>query len=84
VPNPFNPSTRLEYELARAGRVRLRIFDVGGRLVREVDVGHRPAGLSSIPWDGRDSRGRTLGSGVYVVRLEAGNGTSHLRVTMTK
>jgi hypothetical protein len=70
-PNPFNPSTAIPFVLPEAGRVRLRVFDLEGRLVRTLVDGVRPAGRQEVRWDGRDDRGRPVSSGVYLVRLEA-------------
>ncbi len=57
--------------------MRLTIRDVRGALVREIDLGYRPAGWYStreraVRWDGRGQRGETLASGVYFARLQAG------------
>ena len=74
-PNPFNPQTRLSFELPRAGEVTLNIYDVAGRKVATLLQGHQPAGPGSVTWDGRDRSGRSLGSGLYLARLElAGSG----------
>jgi hypothetical protein len=70
-PNPFNPSTRLEYSLPAAARVRLTVYDVAGRLVRTLVDAELPAGAHAAAWDGTDDRGRTAPSGTYVARLEA-------------
>jgi endonuclease/exonuclease/phosphatase family metal-dependent hydrolase len=69
APNPFSPSTRVAFELAAAGGVRIDIFDVHGRLVRTLVEGDRDAGRYEEAWDGRDDSGRELGSGVYYYRL---------------
>ena len=76
-PNPFNPETWIPYQLHASARVRLTIRDVRGALVREIDLGYRPAGWYStreraVRWDGRGQRGETLASGVYFARLQAG------------
>lgn len=71
VPNPFNPSTVIRYELARSGNVTLRVYDVRGALVRELWSGHRDTGRYETHWDGRNDSGRLVGSGVYFYRLEA-------------
>ena len=71
-PNPFNPVTRLSYALPEAGEVSLIVYDAQGREVRVLRRGREPAGIRGVTWDGRDSRGRPVGSGVYIARLEAG------------
>ena len=70
-PNPFNPQTTVAFDLARAGRVRLGIFDLRGRLVRNLMDDALPAGRHEVRWDGRDADGREAASGVYLCRLEA-------------
>lgn len=72
-PNPFNPSTTVRFELRRPGHVRLQLFDAQGRLVRTLTDASRPAGPGEAVWDGRDSSGRDVASGVYFVRMEAGD-----------
>jgi choice-of-anchor B domain-containing protein len=71
VPNPFNPATRLRFELAASGRAELRIFDVRGRLVRTLEDRRLDAGPHVRRWDGLDNHGRPVASGVYMARLVA-------------
>jgi parallel beta-helix repeat protein len=74
-PNPFNPKTAIEYVVPEgSGKVRLAVYDLAGRLVRTLVDGERAAGRQVAVWDGRDDRGRELGSGVYFYRLEIGGG----------
>lgn len=72
-PNPFNPATRLRFDLEGAGPrpVSLRIFDVRGRLVRRLLESPLAEGRHDVPWTGTDDRGAMVASGVYVVRLQA-------------
>jgi len=72
-PNPFTPSTRILFHLPIRTRVRIDIFDIGGRLVRRLVDDERPAGLHEVTWDGRGEHGRRLRSGVYCYRLSAGD-----------
>ena len=69
-PNPFNPSTRITFDLAIPARTRLSIFDLRGMVVRRLLGGSLDAGHYSVVWDGRDETGREVGSGVYLYRLE--------------
>lgn len=71
VPNPFNPSLRVRFDLASGGRVRLQVFDAGGRRVRTLVDAVRDAGPGVATWDGRDDGGREVASGLYWLRLEA-------------
>ena len=70
-PSPFNPRTRLDFELSRAGKARLDVFDVAGRLVTTLFNGSHPAGPGSADWNGRDAHGVAVSSGVYYYRLAA-------------
>ncbi len=70
-PNPFNPSTSIEYALPRAGQVALDVFNIAGQRIRRlVDKSQHAAGIYTVEWDGRDQLGRQAGSGVYFYRLE--------------
>ena len=70
-PNPFNPSTTFRFSLAHEGEAELTVIDARGHLVRELVNGVYPAGDHDITWDGRDSLGRPVPSGVYFYRLRA-------------
>jgi len=71
-PNPFNPSTVIEYELKHADDVDLRIFNATGHLVRTLIHGNAAPGSYRVEWDGRDDAGRVLPSGAYYYQLKAG------------
>ena len=70
-PNPFNPSTRIRFELSHAGPVRLAVFDLQGRLVATLVAGRVEVGPHVADWRGADASGRSVASGVYFCRLEA-------------
>jgi hypothetical protein len=72
APNPFNPATSIPFDVGRAGRVRLHVFDVSGRLVRTLVDRDLPAGRHHARWDGRDDQGRAAASGRYFYRLRTG------------
>ena len=71
-PNPFNPSTRIVFELRESARVELSIYDVSGRKVAVLADKDMEAGRYGISWHGRTSGGAVAASGVYFCRLEAG------------
>jgi hypothetical protein len=73
-PNPFNPSTNIDFSTPGPGRVTLVVYDVLGQQVQTLMSGIVPAGNHTVQWDGRDSRGTAVGSGVYFYRLTAGYG----------
>jgi hypothetical protein len=69
-PNPFNPVTVIEYELGRAERVALTVFNARGEHVRVLAAGVEDAGQHKIIWDGRDDAGREVGAGIYFCKIE--------------
>ncbi|MCZ6681195.1 MAG: spondin domain-containing protein, partial [Candidatus Poribacteria bacterium] len=74
-PNPFNPETWMPYQLADLAEVTIRIYDLSGRAVRTLDLGLKPAGFYSTRstaayWDGRNSSGERVASGVYFYSLQ--------------
>lgn len=71
-PNPTRGSTWIEYQLARGARVSLRIYNARGQRVRTLRAHDSDAGRYRVVWDGRDEHGRTLGTGVYFMRLDLG------------
>ena len=75
-PNPFNPETWIPYQLNQASEVSLSVYSSEGQLVREIDLGLKPAGNyqrteRAIYWDGRNANGESVSSGVYFYRLQA-------------
>lgn len=71
-PNPANPRTTIEFTVPAAGRIRLSIYDVGGRLVSRLVDGVVAAGRHDAVWQGQGRDGRAAASGTYFSRLEAG------------
>jgi hypothetical protein len=85
VPNPFNPSTTIRYDVPNGGvRVSIAVFDVTGRRVRSLVDGARPAGEQSVTWDGRDDGGTTVASGVYFYRMIAGSFAQTRKMVLLK
>ena len=68
-PNPFNPKTEIRFALPRAQDVSLMIYDLEGRLVHRLVHGHQEAGDHIVFWQGEDSQGSRVASGVYFYRL---------------
>lgn len=83
-PNPFNPATSIVFDLPRAGRATLRIYDLAGRLVATLADGALAAGRHTLRWDGRDAQGAAVASGVYLYRLESADFTATKRMVLAK
>lgn len=84
VPNPFNPSTTVSFEIPVAARVVLGVYNGRGERVRVLVDEVRPPGLQSVAWDGRDDDGRRLPSGVYFSRLEVSGRIDTQRMVLLK
>lgn len=83
-PNPFNPSTRVVYELPRSAQVQIAIYDVNGRQVRQLVEKHQSAGRYSVVWNGTGQSGEKLSSGIYFLHLIAGKEQSQIKMTLLK
>lgn len=68
-PNPFNPETTIQYQLARDGRVTLVVYGLLGQRVKVLVDDEKQAGNYTVMWNGTDESGRQAGSGVYVVQM---------------
>jgi hypothetical protein len=69
APNPFNPTTTIRYSLRARQQVSIRIYDVGGRLVRKLVDEERPAGVQKVQWHGINDSGSPVASGVYFIEM---------------
>ncbi len=83
-PNPFNPSTALSFRLERPMAVTLAIYDPAGRHVKTILREHMIEGEHVVSWDGADENGRTMSSGVYFARLDAGGKSMSRKLIMLK
>ena len=71
APNPFNPSTQIEYQLPESGAVQLVIYNLLGQQIRTLVQGEQEAGIHRVRWDGQDAYGRAVSSGLYLYRFES-------------
>jgi ligand-binding sensor domain-containing protein len=83
-PNPFNPSTTISFSLPAAAQVNLAVYDITGRKVRTLISGNFSAGSRSAIWDGRDSSGRPVSSGVYIARLQSGKSAQSKKMLLMR
>lgn len=84
TPNPFNPATRIAFELPSDSMVRLEIFTVRGQRVRTLVNVTMTAGPHHVDWQGQDDRGKQLASGVYFVELRADGLEARHKLTLLK
>jgi hypothetical protein len=83
-PNPFNPSTTIQFDLPKQGQVKIQIYNVLGEKVAQVANSIYSAGTHQIKWDGKTVTGVQASSGVYFVRLEADNLTDTQKIVLMK
>jgi len=83
-PNPFNARTMISFNLAQPGNVELSVYNIVGQKVSTLVSGNYDAGNYNVTWDGRDSSGRVVSSGVYYYRLMANGLTETMKMTLLK
>jgi len=86
-PNPFNPTTTINYQIPMTKsqfHTILKIFNVLGQEVRTLVDEPQAAGTHSVTWDGRDNSGGEVGSGVYFYRLASGDYQATERMLLVK
>ena len=83
-PNPFNPTTHFSVELPRASEVDITVYDVLGRKITALMSGEQEAGYHIMEWDSKDSHGMTVPSGMYMVRMTAGDFTAVRKIMLMK
>ena len=88
-PNPFNPETWIPFTLTTASEATIRIYDIGGALVRTLDLGHRAAGhhvarADAARWDGKNAVGEPVSSGQYFYELAVGDERSMRQMVIRK
>jgi hypothetical protein len=83
-PNPFNPETNIEYNLKSSSQVTITIYDIQGKLVKSLADDYRQAGTYTTKWNGHNEIGSQVPSGVYFIRISAGNETLNHRIVMMK
>ena len=77
-PNPFNPETWIPFQLSEDSSVRVDIYNLSGHLIRRLNLGYRSTGWhisreQAVYWDGKNSAGESVASGIYFYKLQAGD-----------
>ncbi len=83
-PNPFNPSTTISYDLPSDALISIVIYDATGQVVRQLVNEQRFAGRYQVRWDAKDNLGRSVGSGVYIAKVEAGSFSASQKMLLLK
>ena len=83
-PNPFNPATAFQYNLAESGTIELTITDIVGRKVTTLISGYQRSGNHNVLWTGKDSNGNQVPSGIYFYNLKSGSNIITKKMTLSK
>lgn len=83
-PNPFNPETTIQYHVARACNMKLTVYNIGGEKIATLFEGLQTAGMHYAKWNGIDKDGRSVPSGIYIYRLEAGEYSRNAKMMLMK
>ena len=71
-PNPFNPSTTIVYQLPKTSAVNVSVFDINGKLVKEILSKTQIEGSHEVVWDGTSQNGNRVASGIYIYAVKSG------------
>ena len=83
-PNPFNPTTRIEFSIPEESKVELSIFNIKGQKIKSLLSDQIAAGEHSIIWNGEDASGKKVSSGVYLYKLNTGKQTYANKMVLVK
>lgn len=83
-PNPFNPSTTIKYQIAEPTKVAISIYSIDGQLVNTLVNDAKDAGYYQVVWNGTNSYGKQVASGMYIYRIDAGNFVSTKKLMLMK
>lgn len=84
VPNPFNPTTTIHFDVPKAGRVKLQVFRLDGSWVADLVDQNFAAGPQRTSWNGRDRHGAAVPSGVYLARMDADGGSWAIKMMLVR
>lgn len=83
-PNPFNPTTTIEYSIPTTGNVSLVIYNIAGQKVRTLVNGTQSASFYKVVWDGKNDNGMSVATGTYFYKLVSGNYSKIVKMTLMK
>ena len=83
-PNPFNPETKIEWSIPRAGDLSIKVFNVKGELVRTLHDGFSAAQSGVATWDGTSENGHDVASGIYFYEVRSGDNVQINKMALVK
>ena len=83
-PNPFNPTTVIRYQVPRAEKVTITVYNLLGREIKVLVNEAKPVGYISIIWDGRDNDNREVANGIYICKMVTGRFSKTIKMILLK
>jgi Tol biopolymer transport system component len=83
-PNPFNPGTNIAFTIKQSGHVSIDVYNLAGQKVRNLTSANYAAGEHVVTWDGTDSKGSMVSSGVYFYKMETGEFSETRKMVVLK
>jgi len=83
-PNPFNPKTIIQYDLPKSSNVKIVIYDIIGRMIKNLVNNRQSAGFKSIQWDATNNYGNKVSAGVYIYSIETENFSKNKKMILLK
>ncbi len=83
-PNPFNPTTTISFDLSEGSDVKISIYDMTGRLIKELVNETMTVGSKTINWDGKDESGNPVSAGIYLYNLQTGDYNQTKKMVLLK
>ena len=83
-PNPFNPTTTIDFNLDVNSNITLAVYDINGKLVKEIVNDYMEAGYYSIDWNGKNNNNLEVSSGTYICKLISNNSSDQIKLLLIK
>lgn len=83
-PNPFNPTTKIKYDLPEDALVSVSIYDLMGRMIKSLSFGYKSAGYHSLQWDATNDIGESVSAGMYIYTIQAGDYIATKKMVLLK
>jgi flagellar hook assembly protein FlgD len=83
-PNPFNPSTKISFELSNDDIIELNVYDLTGNLIKNITSQNYTAGRHSLNWNGTDNYNNPVPSGVYIYQIKTSDNSESKKMMLLK
>ena len=83
-PNPFNPSTNIDFDIVKDGHTQIIVYDIMGRQIKNLVGGIMKSGYHTVSWSGRNDSGNNVSAGVYLCTLSTSSFTKTIKLLLLK